>query len=435
MNKSNFDREFFFNILPFLIVILSSTISFKLNSIGALGGGEVAFVNDPRRLIILGTAYSLAVVILLGNIQYSLDLVRKQWVYVSLLFYVLVSMMWSDNPVKVVIGFGHFFGVYLSVLAAINCFRKDRELTLFILSLVFSFTLLLSIFISVTNPAVGVHFVEGRWQGVAGNPNTLGAICIIAMWVNTVLFYLTSSNIKRISVIIGGVFSVVALIGARSMTSVLVTFIMVLGVYILIKIEYKSKITKIFIFISLSSMVIAALLIMYIIFPEKLTIDSALGSIGKDSTFTGRTAIWEVAFMLIKEKPILGFSFDSLLSAFNFLGYQITQFHNGYLDYMTRGGAVGITWFVFLVIGAFMTIKRTLLLDYKYSVAVLGLVFSILTHNLAEASIMRGSHMLWTMFIFALSSLYSIELDYKNCVNSENKTPTRGCKYESVSLR
>jgi len=261
MKNSNFNRSFIFKLLPFVVVILSTTISFKLGGMTSTGG-EVAFVNDPRRLIVLGSAYALGFIVLFNNLQYSFEVIQKQWLYLLLLMYVIISLMWSDNSIKVVIGFGHFIGVFVSVMAMTICFKKDRELTFFILSLVFSFTLVLSIIVSVINPAIGLHFVTGRWQGVAGNPNTLGAVCIIAMWINTILFLITKSKIKKATVIMGAVFSVIALFGARSMTSVLVTFAMVFGIYLLSTIEHNSKSSKIL--ISIFSFMVVAIFILVI---------------------------------------------------------------------------------------------------------------------------------------------------------------------------
>ena len=439
MKKSSLNKSFIFDLLPFVIVILASTISFKLNSAASHTGGGVAFVNDPRRLIVLGAAYSMAVIVLLKNLQYLVEVIKRQWVYFILLSYVLLSMMWSVNPVKVVIDFGHFMGVFLSVLAAMVCFRKDRELMFLLLSLVFSFTLLLSIFVSLTNPAIGIHHVTGRWQGVAGNPNTLGAICIISMWVNTVLYLLTKSTKKKVFVFVGVGLSVIALFGARSMTSVLVTFMMVSGVYLLAVIEYRPKSFKVFVFMAGFIAMLIMFLVMYIAFPEKLTVDSALGAIGKDSTFTGRTNIWEVALFLIKNRMVVGYSFDSLLSAFDFLGYQITQFHNGYLDFMVRGGSVGMLLFLPLLIDVYKKIKVVVGLDYKYAVASMGLVLAILIHNLTEASIMRSTHMLWTMFVFIMCSLASIQVSggMNERLKKENRKDVeiKGDKYGGVRLR
>jgi O-antigen ligase len=404
MPVKKFNGSFFLTMLPLIIIILATTISFKLSGVSS-GGTEVAFINDPRRLIVLGFAYLLAVIVFFNNFQFGLKVLSRQWLYLLMLCYVIASLFWSKYPIKVFIGFGHYVGVLFSVIAAAVCFKKDREMTLLVLSVVFTCTVTLSILVSLTMPSIGLHYVAGRWQGVSGNPNTLGAVCISAMWVNITLYLMTKSVKIKLIVLVGVIVSIAALAGARSMTSILVTVMMVLGVYVFTAIEHKPRYIKKIIFYLTVYGVLTLVLLLYTFYPEKFTYESALGSIGKDATFTGRTDIWEVAFSMIGQRPIAGYSFDSLMSVFHSLGYTITQFHNGYIDYIIRGGFIGFFFFVWLLFLVMYRVKKNIKKDYKYSVATHWMIFSILIHNLTEASIMRDSSILWIMFVWIISTV------------------------------
>jgi len=138
--------------------------------------------------------------------------------------------------------------------------------------------------------------------------------------------------------------------------------------------------------------------------------EGASSAIGRSATFTGRNKLWEQGWKISQIKPILGWSFDSSMSAFRYLyvhnsAFRHGQFHSGYLDLLVRGGAIGITLFFFILVRMFLMIKRGMKSNYRLVAIYFVMILAILLHNVTEASIMRETDMFWLIFVYIYFSL------------------------------
>ena len=102
--------------------------------------------------------------------------------------------------------------------------------------------------------------------------------------------------------------------------------------------------------------------------------------IGKDPTFTGRTAIWEAAFSALKGHELMGFGISpikmhSVLSTVTvdpFIAWQIGHLHNVIIEFLFKGGIIGLAAFLlvsvfplrYLAAGDYPLVKTPLLLFY-----------------------------------------------------------------------
>jgi exopolysaccharide production protein ExoQ len=81
-------------------------------------------------------------------------------------------------------------------------------------------------------------------------------------------------------------------------------------------------------------------------------VGGVLNSLGKDSTLTGRTVLWDEAIRLFEERPWLGLGYNSYWNSPECASLSINvggwlgSFHNIYLDRLVDVGAVGLSFFL-----------------------------------------------------------------------------------------
>jgi O-antigen ligase len=127
-----------------------------------------------------------------------------------------------------------------------------------------------------------------------------------------------------------------------------------------------------------------------------------------DSTFTGRTIIWDFANYEIARKPLLGWGYQSfwlvgpgapsLVEAPGWVKY-MPNAHNGYVDTTLEMGYVGYYLLVIFVIATLHAIGRLAYRDAARAWLVLSLAVYIICYNYLESLWMRGYEFLWVVFL------------------------------------
>jgi O-antigen ligase len=401
-------------VIPSIIIVLALAMNdVVFSSSSFVSENDGGMTTNPRRFIILGVAYFIGVLIYIKRINYSVFIIKKNILYIALLLLALLSLFWSSYPVNVVLNFAHYAGFLLVAITATNHYKYVHEDIFRFFAIIVGVALLFSIIASVFFPNIGVHSITGRWQGVAGNPNTLGIVCILSIWANISDLLTRKKNINVWLNIFLLIITIICLIGANSTTSFVVSLFAATGSWFLSSLKnkpYNIKIIRIIFICWLGAMMV---LITFLIKPELLTLQGVFSLVGKDTTFTGRTNIWLLAVKAIDLKQYFGWSFDSNRSALDHLGLNRGQFHNGYLDLIVRGGYVSIAVFIAIVLQTIYRIGMLSKIDYSHSVAWLILLACILIHNITESSIMRETHLLWYFFVFMLCILPTYSVDRK----------------------
>jgi exopolysaccharide production protein ExoQ len=128
-----------------------------------------------------------------------------------------------------------------------------------------------------------------------------------------------------------------------------------------------------------------------------LNASSVFAILGRDSTLTGRTAIWAAAQQLIAARPIGGYGWGGAWDDGDFVRLYISRLatwdvpsaHNGYLDALVQAGAVGLV--AFLLVAGLVVVRavRRLLQEGMSSLAVFAplLVAGLLVYNVGEANL------------------------------------------------
>jgi len=158
--------------------------------------------------------------------------------------------------------------------------------------------------------------------------------------------------------------------------------------------------------------VIAALLVGILsVLAGLLPGESVMATLFGDTTFTGRTVLWQFLVTQIHERPFQGVGIgsfwgvnDSALFRANQTDWFATaaQGHNGYLDVTVTLGIVGLILFVAWIIAPFRSI-----IGNNAKVAAGRRVFCAiwifaLIHNCAESTLFRGDSILWILTLISV---------------------------------
>jgi exopolysaccharide production protein ExoQ len=127
-----------------------------------------------------------------------------------------------------------------------------------------------------------------------------------------------------------------------------------------------------------------------------------------DSTFTGRTHIWDFAFSEISRRPLLGWGYrsfwlvgpdaPSVVEAPGFVK-GMPNAHNGYYDTMLELGYVGYGFLIIFILATLHAIGRVADRDRSRAWFVLTIALYIIMFNYLESFWMRGFEFLWVAFV------------------------------------
>ena len=178
---------------------------------------------------------------------------------------------------------------------------------------------------------------------VAMNKQEHGLLRIVALALVPIDFYLVTAANSATSLVLG----------------LLALFILIFGQLVWVNARNIQGLRGIIVGVSIGSAAAGGLVAMGAF--NITSLDSALGVIGKDSTFTGRTALWDQAERTSAEHPLLG------VGAASFWQYDVGDaqtlslndgkgagtklgFHNSYLEAHVHLGYIGLSLLVLVVI-------------------------------------------------------------------------------------
>ena len=409
-------------IIPFFLLVLNSIITFQYDSSHlSLAEAEIAFIRDPSNLIVLGSAYLIALILVLRKIRQTLQIVRSQLVYCLFLLYIALSMFWSAFPIKVFITWGHYAGYTLIAISSVYYYTNFPRKFFYHLGFLTGVSVAGSIIASLLFPNLTMFDPNGRWYGITSNPNTLGLICMLSIWANIVSLYITESKIMFLSNICLIILALLALVGSGSITSIILSVFVLSCVPIFMRMHINHPATRILKLFFITCGTVLVFSVYLLIHPEGYKTATVLHDIGREGTLSGRLQLWQDGWKLFMSKPCLGWSFDALLSVVAKTKSNIGQFHNGYLHLIIRGGIVSLIFILFMIVDLFLCLRSFAHYQFKISIGFLIIVIAILAHNITEASIARSTHIFWFLFIFVYfylkNFLYNQRKSFKKIEN------------------
>lgn len=391
------------------------------SSAAATGYG---FTEDPRRLIVLGLSYLWALLWLLPRLSEALKLARGTWPLWLLVAYAGVSMLWSQIPFKVFINTGHYAGETLVALAAVCAARDNlRRLSLMLVG-----TLGIVILLSLVAVPLGwpnsIDAETGRWGGTAGNANILGLLSGLLLGAATNVFLTRGPWFIRLVSAGLAAAAILTLRGSGSATSLIFALVLTGGT-VWLQFGRKEAATGLPARVVSGVFLLCLAVIAAISFlPETFLASTWLGALGKSETLTGRTEVWAFGWHMFQQRPIFGYSFDSLASVLGGFYKGVGHLHNGYLDLLVRGGLVGIAIYLIALLRA---MYRLLQMTARAPEAAFWFMFLVadLAYELAEASLMRPVHVIWLAFLIAATAAEKDRVFQRTAIANDARAPER----------
>ncbi len=354
---------------------------------------------DTRMLLLQTAVYAIAAFFTLRHWgSFVRGLRNSRWALL-LAGMALCSAVWSEYPLltlrKGVVVLGTtMFGAYFAA-----AYRRDQQLRL--LCIVAGLLAALSAAAAVLYPSYGIDPFSGDWCGVFPQKNSLGRFMVLG----GIAFLLCSGEGGFARLLRGaGVSSCLAVLlmsGSRGALIALLLFLVVVLMNSLLRVNPTTAV-PIFIAIVLAGTACAAFALE--------NADAALLMIGRDVTLTGRTQLWQSAWLAILQKPWLGYGFNSFWMGLNGpsslimsqVSFLAPHAHNGYLDLCLDLGFSGLGVFAVGWAARLRTAVREYRFDSSAAWPLLYLAF-MLVYNLGESNILRANSIFWVLYVTALA--------------------------------
>lgn len=404
------------------VFVYSSDFLILLNPLDALesltfsqsGAGVEDIRSDNIELFKANIGIGLYVCVLIYSLFFLRPIIKVLIANPHLVLIVsllLFGMQYSVNPEQVffsVVQIG--IGILIALLYAIKATNNERWDRAFCMTILFPLFLihLYSMMLFFTNGLEVIDFVEGsaRFGGLPGNPNQAGASAVIGVWTS---FYLllsrTNGRLTDAYCVLALCLFVFTIVMSGSGTALTVSIAVVaLLIWLKFLTLFKSKVKRAVYIIS--GVLVMTLLIGFTMISsstEELT-ESFTSSLGKQSDFTGRTVLWEIAVAAIEEKPLLGWSYDQHETVQENRKYELPSglghFHNGFLDTAVAGGLLlllVVIWNMFSYIKN--CIRAWATKEHLYG--FIGPVVVLVLMNLSEYSLLRPLNVVFQFYLCA----------------------------------
>jgi O-antigen ligase len=260
----------------------------------------------------------------------------------------LLSALWSVDPGNSLNKSVRFLSVTVFACYVANRYSLVQFVRLFTRG--FAIAIVLSLLVMVLVPKLGHSNLgggyENAWRGAFIHKNWLGAAMSLGLLM-TGYSYLIRANSRMLSGVsfFGCLMLLVLSMSASAMVSTLVASVaVVLGAAIQ---NRSSPVLRTLAMMAIG-LGIAVLILLPIIFTI-VDLSHLLTVIGRSSTLTGRTEVWQAMLGAIREKPLVGYGYgfwdQASMTRSNIwleVGWKPPHAHNTWLDAALQLGLIGV---------------------------------------------------------------------------------------------
>lgn len=389
-------------------------------------------------LIIIGS-----IVLFSRKVEWKIVLQRNKWIFIFMLF-ALYSIAWSEFPIISLKRWIKALGNIIMVLIIVT--EEDPIAAISVIIRRMAYVLIpLSIILIKYFPELGrfYHSMSGQLfiTGVTTNKNALGSLCLItglyAFWElfkSQSVPSLHKTWDLRINIILI-VMILWLLVKSNSATSLASFFF---GIIILSAVKFppiRVNISHIGFYLVFSAL-------LFTLFESSFNISSLIiQSLGKDSTLTDRTIIWQDA-LAFSGNTILGLGYDSF-----WLGKRLdyfwdsywwhpTEVHNGYIETFLELGMIGMIILFGFLFSTFKKISEELSMHFEYGLFSLIIFMVSLIFNYTESAF-KGLHLIWIMLLLISfkPTLYCNEYLKKDYIVRKNRQGRSRRNFNRIRLK
>ncbi len=407
MNKRLQIVEQLFTIVSF---VFYSSGPLPLILSGGAGEGALEISPDPTDYsslqLLFFANYLITLLLLIARWKKAIYVVTKDWTIVLLIGMALLSLIWSSTPEltrvrSIALAGTTLFGLYLASRYTI---REQLKL----LGWSFGIIIIMSFLFAIVIPKygimpAGVH--TGAWRGIYVHKNLLGRMATIGAMV----FLILAMDTKQWRWIpwtgLGLSFGLLLLSKSSSSMINFGAIFAIVPIYSVFRWRYQILLPSIIAIVALGAS-----------FSLWFSANAAtlLGTIGKDTTLTGRTDIWPYIIEMIGKQQWLGYGYSAFWSDWNSPGAYIwyaakwtpPNAHNGLLDLWLELGLVGVV--IFTIGFATSVIRGVVCLRINKSWdgfwPLLYLSYLILA-NFSESSLLNRNDLFWVLYVAVAFSL------------------------------
>ncbi len=319
----------------------------------------------------------------------------------------LASMLWSPVPS---IAFRRAM-LQVIVLTAIVCpvfMANDRQAQLERLVLVFLVTVIVNMVPVIFQPPGPIGH-----EGIYAHKNQFGLVAAYA-FIFSLYAVVRLSGVLRLVAIACVFMALFELVVSQSKTSLGLSLLIPAVSLFVVGLSVLLGIRSVYVLLFGAALAITGYLFFNFLFDYHFSDLSML--LFNDTTFTGRTVIWDFIFGIISREPLFGQGYgsfwgigpDSIVAreAPGFVAF-LLQSHNGYVDVMLELGVVGFFLLILLLFSMLFDVSR--LKGGSESAnggagrAEAWLFMSValvaICHNMLESSWFRGYFLAWLLFV------------------------------------
>lgn len=328
-------------------------------------------------------------------------------VIIAYLALALASVLWSPVPS---IAFRRAM-LQVIVLTAIICpvyMANDRQAQLHRLVLVFLVTVIVNMVPVIFQPAGPIGH-----EGIYSHKNQFGLVAAYA-FIFSLYATVRLAGVLRLIAVACTVLALFELVVSQSKTSLGLSILIPAISLFVVGLSGLLNIRSVYLLLFSAVLAIAGYLFFNFLFDYHFSDLSML--LFNDTTFTGRTVIWDFIFGIISREPLLGQGYgsfwgigpDSIVAreAPGFVAF-LLQSHNGYVDVMLELGVAGFFLLILLLFSMLLDVGRlkggSEGANGGAGKAEAWLFMSValvaICHNMLESSWFRQYFLAWLLFV------------------------------------
>lgn len=354
------------------------------------------------RQVVLGSLYVLAAVVLWAHPRIVADVASRQQPMLLLLAFAYLSALWSFSPGVTLTRATHFAGLLLLGWSA-HCVPEPERRIVSFLRWLFVGALLASLLQVIVDPAAGINAESGAWAGIHPHKSDLGGVALFCLAVWLPRLSRVEPGRRRLVTVVVLAFTLFMMVQTDSETELLGSIALVLcWIFFRLDVPWPIKLAA-------APAPLALALVWFWSF-QGGTMDSWLQFLlGRDSTLTGRTPLWEAIMESVRQHPLLGAGYDGFWVAGNTqaeyliesVGWDAYHAHNGYLEVLNTIGLVGALLLAITLLQAGYWAWRYYQRDHTLGLCFFLLLLWLLISNLTKSTMCQGTTHGWFMYLLS----------------------------------